>query len=315
MNAIVDEPAGAGTSQPARRMRSEMAAARLSFTWLGVRKALTSEQRSQAAGPFGAEGKFLSAGKKLLDTAHPAFRAVTAVRGQALSYWKGISLPFPEPGIRLIRQSDIDAFDRHMAELRDELDRAVENLQEQYQALRDSARERLGSLFSPGDYPETLIGLFAIDHDYPSVEPPEYLRRLSPQLYEQECRRVQARFTEAVRLAEQAFGEELAQLVDRLAERLRGDGDGRPKIFRDSAVTGFREFFERFHSLNIGSSQELDELVGRAGRLLDGVDPQDLRDSQALRERITSGLAVVQSSLDGLLVDRPRRNILRRPAE
>ncbi len=68
------------------------------------RKTLTPEQKSQAADTFGAEGEFLSAGKKLLDTRHPAFKAVTAVRGRMLSFWKGITLPYPEPGIRLIRQ-------------------------------------------------------------------------------------------------------------------------------------------------------------------------------------------------------------------
>ena len=55
------------------------------------------------------EGQFLSAGKKLLDTRHPAFKAVTGVRSRLLAYWKGMTLPYPEPGIRLIRQADIAA--------------------------------------------------------------------------------------------------------------------------------------------------------------------------------------------------------------
>ena len=50
------------------------------FTWLGVRKALSTEQKAQAAESFGAEGQFLSAAKKLLDTTHPAFRSVSSVR-------------------------------------------------------------------------------------------------------------------------------------------------------------------------------------------------------------------------------------------
>ena len=45
--------------------------------WLGVRKTLTPEQKSQAAESFGAEGDYLSAGKKLLDTKHEAFRRLT----------------------------------------------------------------------------------------------------------------------------------------------------------------------------------------------------------------------------------------------
>jgi hypothetical protein len=125
--------------------------------------------------------------------------------------------------------------------------------------------------------------------------------------------RVAARFNEAVQLAEQAFIEELSALISHLTERLSGGDDGRPKIFRDSAVENLTEFFERFRHLNIGSSQELDNLVAGAQRVIRGVEPQDLRDSRNLRQHISTQLAGVQSVLDGLLVDRPRRNILRRP--
>ena len=147
--------------------------------------------------------------------------------------------------------------------------------------------------------------------EFPSVEPPPYLRRLAPRLYREECQRVKARFAEAVQLAEQAFTEELARLVEHLNERLAGT-DGRPRVFRDSAVTNFEEFFDRFRRLNINSNAQLDELVGQARQILSGIAPQQLRDSHQLREHITEQLVEVRTSLDGLLVDRPRRNIQRR---
>lgn len=313
MTTLLDEPQTQRTVSPSDRLRTSMAVARLSFTWLGVRKSLTSAQKNQAADSFGAEGKFLSAGKKLLDTSHPAFKAVTAIRGRAVAYWKGVSLPFPEPGIRLIRQDSITDFDQQIAEFREELDDAVAELDRHYDELRSLARERLGDLFDLSDYPATLIGMFAIEHDYPSVEPPNYLRQLSPELYEQECRRVQSRFDEAVQMAEQAFLDELARLVDHITERLSGELDGKPKVFRDSAVTNLSEFFERFRALNVRSNDQLDELVGRAQQVLGGVEPQQLRNNGVFRQQIATQLAGVQSSLDGLLVDRPRRNIQRRP--
>lgn len=315
MSTLLDEPTCqmADTSSASNRLRSTMAAARLSFTWLGVRKSLNSQQKNQAADSFGAEGKFLSAGKKLLDTSHPAFKAVTSIRSQTIAYWKGVSLPYPEPGVRLIRQAAITDFDNKIAEFRGELDHAVAELHCHYDELREAARDRLGDLFDVSDYPTTLIGMFAIEHDYPSVEPPDYLRQLSPELYEQECRRVQSRFDEAVQLTEQAFLEELAKLVDHLTERLNGQDDGKPKVFRDSAVTNLTDFFERFRSLNVRSNEQLDAMVERARGIVSGVAPQELRDSGALRQQIASQLTSVQSSLDGLLVDRPRRNILRRP--
>lgn len=115
----------ADTSMAAERLRTSMAAARVAFTWFGTRKTLSPQQKEQAADAFGAEGAFLSAGKKLLDTSHEAFKAVTAVRGKIAAYWRGISLPYPEPGIRLVRQDAIGPLDAQLTEYKTELDRAV----------------------------------------------------------------------------------------------------------------------------------------------------------------------------------------------
>ena len=115
------------------------------------------------------------------------------------------------------------------------------------------------------------------------------------------------------KLAEAAFTEELAKLVEHLSERLSGQIDGKPKVFRDSMITNLTEFFERFGKLNIRSNEQLDELVERAQQVVRGVEPQQLRDNQSLRQEVATQLSGVQSALDGLLVDRPRRRIIRSP--
>ena len=46
----------------AQRLRTTMAAVKLSFTWLGVRKTLAPEQRTTAARAFHADRELLSAG-------------------------------------------------------------------------------------------------------------------------------------------------------------------------------------------------------------------------------------------------------------
>ena len=301
------------SADSAHRLRTTMAAVRLAFTWFGTRKTLTTEQRAQAADTFGAEGEFLSAGKKLLDTAHPAFKAVSAARGRVLSYWRGITLPYPEPGIRLIRHDHIGGFDLHLAGLRTQLRDAVDHLDEHFSELRTKAQQRLGSLFNPADYPASLQGLFDVSWDFPSVEPPDYLRQLSPALYEQEKARVANRFDEAVGLAEEAFTSELSRLVSHLTERLSGSDDGKPKVFRDSAIENLLGYFERFRTLNVRSNQQLDELVDQAQQIVRGVEAQQLRTNSTLRQEVATQLSSVQSVLDGLMVDRPRRNLLRRP--
>lgn len=313
MQTLTEEPPSpAAQTNHGQQLRTTMAAMRIAYTWFGTRKSLSREQKAQAADTFHAEGKYLSAGKKLIDTSDASFRAVTAVRTQANSFFKGTSLPYPEPGIRLVPQGSLGQINERMSEFRTQLAEAVEALDARFDELKFEARDRLGDLFNHSDYPSTLRGLFEIAWDFPSVEPPDYLRRLNPQLYQQECERVKSRFDEAVQLAEVAFTEELNKMVEHLTERLTGAEDGTPKVFRDSAIENLTEFFERFQRLNIGSSEELDQVVERARRVIDGVAPQSLRDNDSLRQRISNQLTAVQSSLDGLMIDRPRRNILRR---
>ena len=315
MSTMLDEPAQHRSTEAAsaQRLRTTMAAMRLSFTWFGTRKTLSPEQKAQAAESFGAEGDYLSAGKKLLNVRHPKFKAVTSVKTRATSFFKGVSLPFPEPGLRLIRQDDLDMVDAQMATLKAELEDAVEELDRHYDELKSAARNRLGDLYNESDYPGTLMGLFDVSWDFPSVEPPNYLQRLSPELYRQECERMQARFSEAVQLAEEAFTEELTKLVEHLSERLTGQQDGKAKVFRDTAITNLTEFFQRFQRLNIRSNEQLDELVEQAQGIVRGVQPQQLRENHDLRANVAAQLGNIQNSLDDLLVDRPRRNILRKP--
>ena len=296
---------------PADQLRGDFIAMKLAFKWFGVRRTLSDVQKQLAAESFGAETSYLSAGKKLIDTTHPAFRTVNQVRTRAIQYWKGRSMPYPEPGLRLIRNHDVDVLNGQMSEFRSELLEAVIALDREFGQLKASARTRLGSLYLDSDYPDDISSLFDISWEFTNVEPHISLRQLSPEVYEQECERVRVRFEEAVQLAEQAFTEELSRLVSHLSERLSGVGDGQPKIFRDSAIENLGEFFDRFRMFNIHSNSQLDELVNRATSIVRGVVPNDLRNNATLRQQVATQLVGVQSILDGMMVDRPRRRILR----
>ena len=299
------------TTTAAQRLRRSAAAVRLQFTWWGVHRTLTAQQKEEVSDAYGADAKLLSAGKKIIDVRHPAFRALTALRSRIVSYWRGLTLPYVEPGVRLIRQDDIEAFVHVLEGFRDELSQAETELDSAYESMKEDARTRLGQLFSAKDYPSEIRGLFAVDWDFPAVEPPSYLMRLSPDLYAQEQQRIAQRFEEAVRLAEEAFIGEFAKLVSHLSERLGSSEDGQTKVFRDSAVSNLVDFFERFRKLNVQSNAQLDELVEQAQQLVSGVKPQSLRDNDGLRQQVATQLAQVQSVLDGLVVDRPRRRIVR----
>jgi hypothetical protein len=51
--------------------------------------------------------------------------------------------------------------------------------------------------------------------------------------------------------------------------------------------------------------------VEQTQQLVRGVTPQDLRDDNVLRAQIALEMSQVQSRVDGMVIDRPRRTIIR----
>ena len=177
------------SDSPAQRLRRRAAAVRICLHWWGVHRSLTTQQKEEVSAAYAAEARFLTAGKKIIDVRHEAFRKLTSIRTRIVNYWRGLTLPYTEPGVRLIRQCDIEAFVHTMQGFREELHQAEQELNAVYQQIKHDALRRLGRLFNPADYPPEVRGLFAVEWDFPSIEPPNYLLRINPDLYQEEQER------------------------------------------------------------------------------------------------------------------------------
>jgi hypothetical protein len=138
--ALADPPSG--TTSPAEALRRTAAAVRVHFVWFGVHKTLTAQQKEEVSGTYGADVRLLSAGKKILDVRHEKFRALTSLRSRIVSYWRGLTLPYVENGVRLIRQSDIDAFVHTMEGFREELVQAEAELNAVFDHIKSDARQQ-----------------------------------------------------------------------------------------------------------------------------------------------------------------------------
>src|SRR5271167_693360 len=117
---------------PAQRLRRTAAAVRVCLHWWGVHRALTSQQREEFGAACAADARLLTAGKKLVDVRHEAFRRLTSLRTRIGQFWRSVTLPYVEPGIRLLKQSGIDAFVHQMEGFREELTEAEGNLNRVY---------------------------------------------------------------------------------------------------------------------------------------------------------------------------------------
>jgi hypothetical protein len=305
-------PATTQMTPAAKKLEVNHSALSLSFTSLGTQRKVSSGQKAEAADIFEADDRHLSMSKKLFDTKHPAFRKVTRIRGQIEEYFKENSLPYPEESVRLFRMQDVPKVVERLETMKAEFLDAVSELNDCYMDLVEQAKDRLGRLYDPSDYPASLVEKFNVQWIFRNVNPPDYLMNLNPALFEQEKRKMQERFQEAVRLAEDAFADELTKLVEHLHNRLSGTNeDGERNVFRNTAITNLQEFFGKFKKLNIRSNPELDKLVEDAEKLIEGVDVDKIRHNYPLRDRIANQMAAVKEKLDTFTTSQPRRKVNR----
>ncbi len=73
----------------------------------------------------------------------------------------------------------------------------------------------------------------------------------------------------------------LGDAVERVSERLREDGEGKPLVFRDSMIGNIRDLVDIVPRLNIFGDDELARLCGQVKEKIAGVEPDALRPSKS----------------------------------
>lgn len=312
MSATMSKPRGSKVKQAAATLENDFAAIQLSFNWLGTKKSLESDERQEVANLFEATEDSVAATKKLFDTKHPAYKKLVSIKNEIRAFYIQNSLPYPEGGIRLFKRSDVEKVTGYFNQKRDELNQATEELNNCYSEMLDKAKEKLGNLFNPSDYPASLLGCFRVQWQFVNVSPPSYLMQLDPKLYEQQKQQMEAKFSEAVLLAESAFAQEFAKLVEKLRDRLGEQDDGKVKVFHYTTVTNLMEFFDRFKSLNLKSNPELDKMIEEAKQVTKGINPTTIREDFDLRKKLATNMNEIGEKLEGFMETMPRRSIVRR---
>jgi len=179
-----------------------------------------------------------------------------------------------------------------------------------YDVIVRSAQQLLGPLFRAADYlPRGAVeAKFFVQVWWVDFGAAQGLREVSPGLWEDERAKLQASMKEASEEIRAVMRAGLAEVVGKLAERLTGQGEsGKPKIFRDTAVTNIQDFLALFDAKNVTNDTSLAKLVDKARAVLAGVDPEDLRTVPELRAKVTVELDSLNGQLDKLVQERPVR--------
>jgi len=171
------------------------------------------------------------------------------------------------------------------------------------------SKKRLNGLAAAEDYPaaEEFERAFSISSSFETFGTPEALEDIDPALYRRNLAEAKNRITACAEKIEEALVEEAKNLIDRMVERLEPGPDGRQKVFRDSLVENLSDFFAKLPIRNITGKAELETVAKRAEAVLQGVDPEALRQNTSIREYVREGMSKVKETLDEMVTLKAKR--------
>jgi hypothetical protein len=274
---------------------------RLSFSRLGnVRKGDLGQVETDADKGRLKLGKVLFTG--------PSYAAIVSA-DNALQAWvlgRSIAVDAGFRGVSILPLVLLPEVEEGLKSAAAKRERLVDSFMESYESERELARVRLNGQFKESDYPpaEKARAAFGLAWSYVTFKVPDVL---PDDVRAREGEKLQARFADMEAECREALRVGLGDLVGHLAERLAVGPDGKPRIFRDSAVENLAEFLRLFSARDITNDSELRALAEKAQSIIAGVNGNALRDLRSVRERVKSGLESVKSAVDALIVSQPRR--------
>src|SRR5581483_1509362 len=300
---------------PGERLRRTRMGCKLVINRWGLSKSLSKDQRKTAANAFGAQSKRMTGGKKLANSDNQYIAAVSKILSRLRQEWQERTDEWIEDGVRLLKTSALPLWTDFVNSIRAELTTAVEDLQAHLSDVKAEARQELGDLYNDADYPVSIVEKYGFTVDYPSLEPPEWLQGVNPDLYREQAERVRQRFDEAASLGEQGFVETFHELVSHLSERLEPGEEGERKVFKQASLENVNAVVQRFKNLYCGSNAELEGLVNQAQEILTvntstgriPISVNEVKNVDWIKSQVKDGMNKLKESLDKMVTTLPRR--------
>lgn len=263
--------------------------------------------------PDSVDRRMVHVSKDLLDS--PELKVITKYDTQIRSYVASRCLPsFFEGGKWLLPVKLISEVDQELTDImQTERQRLIDIFIESYPRLKEEAKERLGHLYNPNDYPpeSQLRDAFTFEINYLSFGVPGMLAEFSQEIFKREEEKLVKKVQEMGEECQQALRLGFADLVDHMVERLQPGEDGKKKSFKVSMVENLSNFLASFRDRDLTGDEGLSQLVNQAQEILEGKDPQEiakeLRTDDEMRERMQHRFENLKDRLETMIGNKASR--------
>ena len=284
---------------------------------LGIRRKVSSDRvRVKETTAQKADGEtatqpmqdMIAVSKEIL--ACEEYDAIVSLDGETRAKVGKLALPFKlRAGSHLIADGVLENVDQILEEYQTRREHLVDSFLRVYSVAQDEARQKLGDLYDPADYPhpDDVRDAFTVRVRYESWGAPQRLETLSQKIYHREQERTARELGDATAEIKSGMRAALSGLVGHLADVLQPGPDGKTKTFRNSTVENLNGWLSTFDARNIVDDDQLSRIVGQARELLDGADPESLRRAPMIQRMVRDGLLAVRQRLEQLTTTRGRR--------
>jgi hypothetical protein len=203
-------------------------------------------------------------------------------------------------GVHILPYAILEQFHNEMTALVDEAQDRIIDFVEEWPLIVEQAKVDLQELFNPNDYPEpeALRTRFMVDFEYFTYNQGD-LQFTSQKAYEYQVGQVKIKTEETIQKIEEALCSGFSELVKSMTWHLtpKEDGGAEKKYYK-SKIQQLEEFISLFQHRNLTQNEELEILVQKAGNLLQGVEPEDIKQSDSLAHHLKVEFGHIQQSLE-----------------
>lgn len=196
-----------------------------------------------------------------------------------------LTLPWQDDGTRLLPTALFMAYSEAMSEIQTKFSDAVTQFVNEYPKLVNDARQRLGTLYRPEDYPVTVAERFGVQIEYTPVPSTDDFRVVASKDAAQMIRDEVTKSVSATLELRQkeALKECWARVQDTVSRVQERCASAKP-VIRESLMESVQELIDLLPALNITQDPELTKIHSELHKLLES--PTRLRSNAGARSRV-----------------------------
>lgn len=247
-----------------------------------------------------------------INVKHPAWVKLINRKARLRDRYYQLTLPWGRDGSRILTTALFEKFSEEMRGLtREFLKESVPEFCDVFPELVTAAKQALNGAFNDADYPEHIAAKFDVEwHFGPLPAASDFRADLSTGAVKDIRSDIEDEVNRSMREAMKEPYSRLYDAISRLADRCADKPVDRSKKksqanshkrFSDTLITGLQDLIECLPAFNITNDPQLEALRVQAGKLIEGVSADALREVPTTRQRVATDARKMRDTMSAYM--------------